>query len=126
MSFIVKVKTEIKDVELFKQAAQELGLKWIQSVRVDDTAATLSLDGSLSARQCAYLKHDQARNIHYLHADNDLNYSEFARKFGKNGGILMQRYAQLAVQRQISARGGMLLSQTTREDGSIVLKYSVR
>lgn len=114
MSFWATVKTQIKDLRAFEKVCNKNG---ITLNNVSNDRVNMIMDG----RTAGYLTKGDKRSW-TLNVDNDVSYSPFSRKFGRNGGTIMRDYAAEVVQVQMVANGGFVQSQSIQKDGSIVMR----
>jgi len=113
MSFWASVKTQIKDLRTFEKVCNR------NDVTFDRKGKNINM--MMDGRVAGYLTPSDGK-AWTLNVDNDVSYSPFSRKFGKNGGTLMRDYAAEVVQVQMVANGGFVTSRSEQKDGSIVMR----
>lgn len=113
MSFWATLKTQIKDLRTFEKVCNRNG------ITLDRKGKNVNL--AMNNRTVGYLTPGN-KGAWNLNVDNDPRYSEYTKKFGKNGGTVMRDYASEVVQTQMVANGGFVTSRQEQSDGSIVMK----
>lgn len=116
MSFMAKVKVQIKDLYLFEKACEKNGASF------DQETLCVSLPGMSNHKRLAYLRKEG--DVYSLYWDNDARYSPLAEKYGKKGGVLVRDYTALFIKRQAERNGAVVTESKVGVDGSVTLRLA--
>lgn len=119
MSFMATVKTEIQDLQLFREICEQNQVDFQET----STGALLTDQVGRASRTTAELV--QAETGYSLVWDNDPSYCSLSRRFGQNGGKLLQGYSEAFITRGLTQQGGMITSREERANGEILLRVAV-
>lgn len=123
MSFWMKAKCVVADLETFTSICEEYGIKITPKqnvVRASEAEYSLEMGG----RMVGYLCNAKNGKGYEMVYDQDKHYSPLAAKVGRNGGLIMRDYIRDTLKKKLS-REGMMVRSSTTDRGDIVLKAAV-
>jgi hypothetical protein len=126
MSFLMKTKVPITDLELFARICDKHQVTYKALDGTTNKVAEL-IDHAVYdrrfARTTAHVIKDGSGYV--LHIDNDQNYCSLSHRLGKNGGKLIQDYTVTMLKSKLSRSGQMARVSRTLADGTIIMKVAV-
>lgn len=120
------VKTQIKDLNIFKQVCKEHDVNAIEATgSISNKKIALELtDAQSNNNNQAHVVHGKESGTYHMLVDNDVGYSSISKRLGTNGGVLMRDYAVEALKAQSKNSGGMLISRKVNADQSVTLQMA--
>jgi len=129
MSFWTQIGTVITDVTMFKKSCEQHNVEYQRNhdknfkMQGLEVHATLTDSGSRSGmRGQAFLCKDGG--AFKIVMDNDINYSSFSNRIGRNGGVLVRDYTRGVILDNVRKTGGMVTKQEELKDGSVLLRVA--
>jgi len=129
MSFMARICTKIKNLDVFKQVCEKHQIDAVNGqgkYQGQDIALKLldKLYSGSNANETLVVKDSQERGSHNLVIDNDRSYSSLTRRLGPNGGILMRDYAEEMFNQELTQQGAMITDRQVQKDKSLVLRVA--
>ena len=129
MSTWARVKTVVKNTEVFKECCEKHGVGFELNKNQNFSMQSMPVYAILKDQQ-ATSHHNEAylcvaKNAYHLVIDNDPNWSSITARVGKNGGIIMRDYAQAMVSKTVRAGGGTVLRSQEQKDKSLLLYVGI-
>jgi hypothetical protein len=120
------VKTQIKDLNIFKTVCKQHDVNAIEATgSISGRKIALELKDTKSSNyNQAHVVHGKESGTYHMMIDNDTGYSSISKRLGTNGGLIMRDYAVEALKAQSQNSGGMLISRKVNADQSITLQMA--
>ncbi len=130
MSFLVRLKTEISNLEYFKLACGKNNIEFVNMTNLEikgmpkGTVATL-IDQEKKGLNIHHGYLVKESDTYRLVMDSDARYSSLTRRLGANGGKLMRNYTEIFIEQEMALQGGSMVESIEQEDGGVLLKVTM-
>jgi hypothetical protein len=125
MSFMATIKTEIKDLDVFKQVCANNNVVY-ESATDNGTMRGNPVEGylkSTSGKQFGYLLKQEGG--YRVMLDRDGNYCPESKRLGGNGSLLTRDYSTAKITKEVGRMGGVIMGRNELPNGSILLRVAV-